>query len=410
MSTQHRRRFLQQVAGGMAALVISPEALPSPLRPRSAPLRVGVIGIGKQGRSLITELVKFEAVQVVALADVRETRLRAGRRRAPDAESFASHADLLDAGNVDAVFVATPTHLHRAVVLDCLQAGKHVYCEAPMASSQEDLQAIHAAADRSSVRFQVGHLARSNPVYQLARSFLRSGAIRDLVHLRAQSHQKTSWRVATSDPADEKAANWKLDPEVTTGLPGEIGSHQFDAVHWFTSRGPQSIAGSGAILAHPDGRTVPDTVSLTLQFPKGVAMQYEATLGNSFEGDYELYSGTMGTLKLAQRFGWMFKEADAPTQGWEVYASRERFHNEEGITLVADATKLAAQGKLKEGIGLPQPPLYYAVECFLKSVLEDQPVVCTSRHGLQAAMVGLLGHQAVVRGESQVIDPAFFED
>jgi hypothetical protein len=49
----------------------------------------------------------------------------------------------------------------------------------------------------------------------------------------------------------------------------------------------------------------------------------------------------------------MFKEADAPTQGWEVYANRQQFHNDEGITLIAGATKLAEQGKLKEGVGLP---------------------------------------------------------
>ena len=49
----------------------------------------------------------------------------------------------------------------------------------------------------------------------------------------------------------------------------------------------------------------------------------------------------MGTIKMAETFGWLFKEADAPTQGWEVYASREKFHSEEGITLIADASQNA---------------------------------------------------------------------
>jgi predicted dehydrogenase len=83
-----------------------------------------------------------------------------------------------------------------------------------------------------------------------------------------------------------------------------------------------------------------------------------------------------------------------------------QFHNDEGITLIADATKLASQGKLKEGVGLPQPPLYYALADFLRSVLEQQPVVCPAEEGLRAAAVGILANQAVLSGESVTIDEA----
>jgi hypothetical protein len=85
-------------------------------------------------------------------------------------------------------------------------------------------------------------------------------------------------------------------------------------------------------------------------------LDYNATLANSYEGMHELFRGTNASIKLAWSHGWMFKEADAPTQGWEVYANRQQFHNDEGITLIAGATKLAEQGKLKEGVGLPYTP------------------------------------------------------
>ena len=138
-------------------------------------------------------------------------------------------------------------------------------------------------------------------------------------------------------------------------------------------------------------------------------MLYDATIANSFEARYELLVGTMGTIKLAERFGWLFKEADAPIQGWEVYASRERFHNEEGITLIADATKLAAQGKLKEGIGLPFTPLYYAVESFLKSIQEGTPPACDAMAGLAAGAVALRANEAVISGEAVDIEPELFK-
>ncbi len=92
----------------------------------------------------------------------------------------------------------------------------------------------------------------------------------------------------------------------------------------------------------------------------------------------------------------MFKEADAPTQGWEVYASRQRFHNDEGITLIADATQLAKQGKLKEGIGLPHPPIYYALEAFIDSALTGKPAAAGASEGVAALAAGIAANQALV--------------
>jgi hypothetical protein len=105
----------------------------------------------------------------------------------------------------------------------------------------------------------------------------------------------------------------------------------------------------------------------------------------------------------------MFKESDAPTQGWEVYAMRQQFHNDEGITLIADATKLASQGKLKAGMGLPNPPLSYAIGDFIVSINNSTPAVTTVDEGMRAAVVGILAHQAVMTGETVSVDQELFK-
>jgi predicted dehydrogenase len=213
--------------------------------------------------------------------------------------------------------------------------------------------------------------------------------------MRAQNYRKTSWRTPASDPARERALNWRLDPAVSIGLAGELGTHQFDVAHWFVGAYPTEARGSGSIRLHDDGREMADTIQCDLAFPGGASLQYQASLANSFEGRYELFSGSNASIKLAWTAGWMFKEADAPTQGWEVYANRQQFHNDQGITLIADATQLASQGKLKEGVGLPNPPLYYAVGDFLKSVMEGEPVSCPIDEGARATIVGIQTHRAV---------------
>jgi len=406
MTSPDRRTFLAGTFGA-AVIAIEPELLALPPR-LAAPVRVGIVGTGRQARAILAELGKFEDVAVAALCDVDDSRLRAAGRRAPEAQAFATHAELLSGSELDAVVVSTPTHLHRAVALDALAAKKHVYCEAPLASTLEDCRAIAAAARASEKVFQTGMQARANPVYQLARTFYRAGDIRDALALRAQYHKKDSWRTAARDAADEKALNWKLDPEVSLGLLGELGAQQFDVFHWFTDQYPTAVRARGAVLAWNDGREVPDTVHCELEFPGGATLVYEATLGNSFEGQCELLLGTLGTIKLAWSHAWMFKEADAPTMGWQVYANRQKFHNDEGITLIAGATQLAEQGKLKEGVGLPHPALYYSLEAFLKSVTAGEEVVSSADEGLRAALVAIKAHEALRNGSSVEIDPELY--
>jgi hypothetical protein len=123
------------------------------------------------------------------------------------------------------------------------------------------------------------------------------------------------------------------------------------------------------------------------------------SLGNSFEGRHEVFHGSNAAIKLAWSHGWLFKESDAPTQGWEVYANRQQFHNDEGITLIADATKLASQGKLKEGVGLPYSPQYYALADFATSIIEKKPSACSADEGARATIVGICASQAVVSGK-----------
>ena len=81
---------------------------------------------------------------------------------------MATALTLLDRDDVQAVVVATPTHLHRAIAIDALEAGKHVYCEAPLAASIDDARAIPQAARGASTVFQTGLQGRSNPIYKLA--------------------------------------------------------------------------------------------------------------------------------------------------------------------------------------------------------------------------------------------------
>ena len=129
-----------------AALVPDLESLSSRWK-APAPISVGLVGAGRQGRAILGELATIEGVQVSAVCDVVEGRLKSGLRRVKGAQGFATHQAMFEGQpDLEAVLIATPTHLHKDVALDAIAAGLHVFLEAPMAHTEEDCHAIASAA------------------------------------------------------------------------------------------------------------------------------------------------------------------------------------------------------------------------------------------------------------------------
>src|ERR1017187_3475369 len=141
-----RRTLLQ--AGALLAAT-TPTARPAP----SDRIAVGVIGTGARGQELMDSLQQHPQAEIVGLVDAYKGRLdRALSRVKGDAGRagrtmiYPTHRELLAEKSIDAVVVAIPDHLHKAVVVDALRAGKDVYCEKPLTyTPAEGLEIIAAA-------------------------------------------------------------------------------------------------------------------------------------------------------------------------------------------------------------------------------------------------------------------------
>jgi predicted dehydrogenase len=146
------------------------------------PVRVGVIGIGNMGwhHARVLSLIKDAVLVGVADPDAERGRLATEQF---GCRWFADYADLLP--EVDAVCIAVPTLLHHRVGLVCLQAGRHVLIEKPIAASQEEAAELIGAADRAGVLLQVGHIERFNPAF---RELLKVVTSEEVVVLEARRH------------------------------------------------------------------------------------------------------------------------------------------------------------------------------------------------------------------------------
>jgi|YNPNPStandDraft_1061719.scaffolds.fasta_scaffold01431_9 predicted dehydrogenase len=413
----NRRDFLKEAAVFAALMsmlggeeIIAAES-GSEGAPSGPPVSIGVIGLGEQGRELLKTLANVQGANVVAICDVYEPFVTRAKELAPKATTHANYKEVLDNKEVQAVIVATPTHLHKQIVLDALQAGKHVYCEAPLAHTIDECKAIASAGKAAKTVFQVGQQLRSSGVRNHAIKFVRAGATGKIVAVRAQWNKKTSWRRAAPSPEREKEINWRLDKSISTGLMGEVGIHQVDVASWYLKALPESVYGFGGVLAWSDGREVPDTVQCVFEYPGGVRLLYSATLGNSYDGAHEIFFGTSSAIMLRDERGWMFKESDAAMLGWEVYARKDKWGDDTGIGLIADASKLLAAGKepAKEATVDPvKTSFYYAMDEFLTCIRQNKKPNCGAEEAFQAAVVALKANEAVISGSKVTYQKEWF--
>jgi len=410
----NRREFLWMTAAGMTTLA----ELTKDSRAQDAdraPVRCAVAGVGVRGREILTALSRIPFARVTAFCDVYEPYLRRGARLAPQARPFPGFEEMLrENPEIQAVFIATPTHLHREPVTAALQAGKAVYCEAPLAATLEDCRAIARAVKSSQSAFASGLQNRFNPVYEHASKFLRARATGTPVADLGHWYENNSWRRSVSDPKFERAMNWKIDADLSLGLPGEAGVHTFDNSLRYRQDYPSAVSAVGSIMKWDDGRKLPDTVFCVVEYGQGFITRFEATLTNSFRQRYYLQTGTEGTIWIEDARSWWFKEADAQSLGWEVYASREKIGNEEGIVLLANATKLLQRGlnpsqHREEAAGTERDPLSLAVRSFLESVSSGTPPVCGLEEGFAAAVLAIKAAEALRTRQRVALNKSLFE-
>lgn len=333
----------------------------------ATPVNIGVIGCGLWAREILKTLALLPHGPVAAVCDPYAAYLKRAGDLAPKAQRYKTHQELLADKNVQAVIIATPTHQHKDLVIEALKLGKHVYCEAPIAHTLDDARAIaKAAKENLKLNFQPGLQNRADlQMTNLYKWRITPGIWGKPIMARQQWNKKQSWRLTSPNPDREKEINWRLEKPVSTGLAGEIGVHQLDLANWFYGNRPTAVSGVGSLIQWKDGREIPDSIRVVFEYPGGISASFESTIANSFEGEIAVFYGSEGAIMMRERKAWLFKEADAPVLGWEVYSRREEFYRESGLVMGAGGTKQVSHTTDRFAPADPKSPLQYALDAFL---------------------------------------------
>ena len=251
------------------------------------PLRVGLVGCGKQGGALAQTIGRMASLRLVACADPDHVAASRIAALAHDASTHASVEALLGESDVDAILIATPHHLLCPVALAAIRAGKHVMAEKPIALDEREAVEIEEAAGRAGTCFMSGYSFR----FSMARH------VQELVASGAIGEIRAITGAIGCPPINE---GWAAFPETGGGPLLYLGSHLVDMVLWFL--GDQPVEVWGDVQRRVD-TGADDTSAFQLRFARGATAQCLVTqAASAFFYTIDLH-GSAGRATLR---GWNF--------------------------------------------------------------------------------------------------------
>ncbi len=227
-------------------------------------INVCLIGCGRAGMIHARNYAgNVKGAELIALCDPSEENLLTARQEIDGVRYvYGDYKDALRNDSVDAVIVVTPTQFHHQVVIAAANAGKHVFCEKPMASTAEECDEMIRACEANHVKLQLGFMRRFDKNFRRGKELIDSGEIGNVSMIKSNTY----------GPSEPKP--WMFDVRKSYGPIGEVNSHDFDTVRWYAGSEVMSIHAIGHNFRSPEiADQYPeyyDTCSVLLEFENGI--------------------------------------------------------------------------------------------------------------------------------------------
>ncbi|MBO4770095.1 MAG: Gfo/Idh/MocA family oxidoreductase [Clostridia bacterium] len=224
---------------------------------------VCLIGAGRAGMIHARNYIaNIPFAKIVAVAEpFAETRVAALRELGIE-NGYEDFNEALKNPEVDAVIIATPTKYHRDACVAAAKAGKHVFCEKPMAMNVEECEDMIKACRENNVKLQLAFMRRFDASFRAAKQRIDAGEIGDVVLVKSN----------TRGPNQPKP--WMYDISKSNGPLAEVCSHDIDSLRWFTGSEYSRVYAVGANYRCPEAKDdfpdFYDNVIMTCEFKNGM--------------------------------------------------------------------------------------------------------------------------------------------
>ena len=344
-----RREFMGGAAAAAMAFTIVPRHVLGGTNhtPPSEKLNIAGIGIGGQGAD---DLSQMESENIVALCDVDDEYAAETFNKYPKAKKYRDYRVMLEKQkDIEAVVIATPDHTHAIISMAAIKAGKHVYCEKPLARTIYETRMVAEAARKAKVVTQMGNQGQAFEGPRLLCEWLWDGAIGPVREVHVWSNRPADmWPQGVGRPKETPPVPATLDWDLWLG-PASYRPYHPDYVP-FKWRGWQAF-GTGPLGDMGSHNMAPIFWALKLKHP--VSVEASSTGMNS--ETYPLASlvhyefparGDMPAVKLHWYDGGLL-----PSRPAELEEGR-KLSDEDGIIFVGEKGKILAEGWGAESVRL----------------------------------------------------------
>ena len=331
---------------------------------------VAVLGYGGQGAWHCGQILKSDAVQLLGVYDIRETRNEAAR--AAGIAVYPSAEALLADPAVEIAVIATPNDVHLPLVVQALESGKHVICEKPAALSVADFDAMTEAAARAGRLLTVHQNRRWDVDFLAMRQVIGSGEIGEVLRIESRIH------VSRGIPSD-----WRCTKAAGGGMILDWGVHLIDQMLQLI---PETVTRVYCTTTHITNQEVDDGFRLELAFASGKTAHVEV--------------GTYNFLPLP-RFYMQCREGTLRLEDWQrpAHVARLTAWKEKDVTPIQNAAGITKTMAPRDALTLRE----YDIERPSSDVHEFYRNVCAAIDGAAPLTV----QPAQVRRVLSVMEAAF---
>lgn len=286
----NRRTFVKQAAV-LSAAAFSPHVLLAATRKKKSKLGVALVGLGYYSTDLIApSLLKTQHCELKGIVTGSPAKIPIWQEKYGIADknvyNYQNYDDIANNPDIDIIYVILPPSMHREYTVRGANAGKHIWCEKPMAPSVADCEAMIKACHYNKLKLAIGYRCQHDPNIQAYMNVAK-----------AQKFGKVQMVTSAAGYFDGRTDHWKQKKALGGGVMGDMGVYALQGARLATGEEPISVTAQASTTRPEIYHEVEETMQFQLEFPSGARASCHTSFGIN-----------MNHLQINYQKGWVKME------------------------------------------------------------------------------------------------------
>lgn len=309
MNSTSRRQVIKTLAMGTGSIFISPAILRSASFNKKDRLGVALVGLGYYSTDLLAPaLQQTKNCYLAGIVTGTPAKAEAWKIKYNIPEkniyNYQTFDQIANNNDIDVVYVVLPPYIHKEYVIRAANAGKHVWCEKPMAITEKECREMIDACNKNKKSLAIGYRLQHEPNTQEYRRILKQNLLGNVKSLETAAGYRES-----------RTDHWKQKKEMGGGVSYDMGVYSIQAARMGTNMEPVAVISAKASTTRPEiyKNGLDETMVATLEFPGGVIANIKTTFGENVNflnilcekgeikmAPHQIYAGVRGSSPLGE--------------------------------------------------------------------------------------------------------------